>query len=620
MRRAVILALFSLLAVAPAASARTTNVTSFDGTPIQTHFYPAEGLAAGQRAPTVLVGHGYGEEGDDDPDSSSEEIFGRIGLGPLRRAGFNTLSWDARGFGQSGGNVMVDSPEFEGRDVQALLDYVARQPEAQLDKAGDPRAGMTGASYGGGIQFATASIDKRVDALTPIIAWNSLLTSLYKDQTVKQGWGLALSGAGGAAYAGGLPGGQTGSQDPQIQAALIEGTTTGKFSDSTVAFFGARGPRQFLSKVRVPTFIAEGTVDTLFTLKESMENYKILQRQGTPVRMMWFCGGHGACLGNNGPDRRIEGAVIAWLRRYVKRERSVKLPPEFQWLADNEGSYRTSQVFPPPARAPLRGSGSGLLTLQPGASAQGAFIAASPATDAVNVAISPPARAVDVLGEPRVRITYSGTASPADTRLYAQVLDRRTGRVVGNQVVPVPVVLDGAQHTVERTLEPIATRADAGSQYVVQVAAGTSVYDRQRSTGAVTLSRVEAQLPVVDVSALPALRSSRPFGLARAGARRAARVRVRAVNDTVSKSVARLYHRRRSAGRMRWVRVGSSSGFTATTSTRRVSLRVGGALRAGTYEVRVAGRDRYGRRLTASARARLSRRAAAGTGPLSLTG
>jgi ABC-2 type transport system ATP-binding protein len=34
--------------------------------------------------------------------------------------------------------------------VQALLDWLAQQPEAQLDTAGDPRAGMTGVSYAGG--------------------------------------------------------------------------------------------------------------------------------------------------------------------------------------------------------------------------------------------------------------------------------------------------------------------------------------------------------------------------------------------------------------------------------------------------------------------------------------
>lgn len=63
----------------------------------------------------MLVGHGYGMSGDTDPESESEELFGSVGLGPLRRAGFNVLTWDARGFGGSGGQVEVDSAEFEGR-------------------------------------------------------------------------------------------------------------------------------------------------------------------------------------------------------------------------------------------------------------------------------------------------------------------------------------------------------------------------------------------------------------------------------------------------------------------------------------------------------------------------
>ena len=48
---------------------------------------------------------------------------------------------------------------------------------------------MSGPSYGGGIQLVTAGIDRRVDAITPTIAWNSLLTGLYKEGSVKQGWG-----------------------------------------------------------------------------------------------------------------------------------------------------------------------------------------------------------------------------------------------------------------------------------------------------------------------------------------------------------------------------------------------------------------------------------------------
>ena len=102
------------------------------------------------------------------------------------------LTWDSRGFGQSGGTVTVDYKDNEGRDVQALIDYLAKQPEAQLDGPGDPRVGMHGASYAGGIELVAAGIEPRIDAIAPDIAWHSLLTSLYKEETVKGGWALAL--------------------------------------------------------------------------------------------------------------------------------------------------------------------------------------------------------------------------------------------------------------------------------------------------------------------------------------------------------------------------------------------------------------------------------------------
>ena len=81
--------------------------------------------------------------------------------GALRAEGYNTLTWDPRGIGGSGGIVNFDSPDFEARDVQALIDFVATAPEALLDGPNDPRVGMSGSSYGGGIQLATAAIDAR---------------------------------------------------------------------------------------------------------------------------------------------------------------------------------------------------------------------------------------------------------------------------------------------------------------------------------------------------------------------------------------------------------------------------------------------------------------------------
>ena len=40
------------------------------------------------------------------------------------------LTWDPRGFGNSGGEAEWDSPEYEARDVQALMDALATFPEA----------------------------------------------------------------------------------------------------------------------------------------------------------------------------------------------------------------------------------------------------------------------------------------------------------------------------------------------------------------------------------------------------------------------------------------------------------------------------------------------------------
>jgi ABC-2 type transport system ATP-binding protein len=476
----------ALMAWPAPAAARDATVTSFDGTPITTHFFPAADLPAGATAPTVLVGHGWGGSGDTDPESASDATTGNTGLGPLRHAGFNVLTWDARGFGSSGGQVEVDSPQHEGRDVQALIDWLAGQPEARLEAPGDPLVGMSGVSYGGAIQLIAAAIDDRVDAITPTIAWHSLTRSLYRDASVKQGWGTLLFAAGSA----------SGNLSPQIPQAFTEGVSTGQFSQSSIDFFDARGIDLLIDQIDVPTLISQGTADTLFTLQEGIDNYTALKGNGVPAKMVWFCGGHGICSSGAGPAGVVERSVLAWLRRHLTGE-PVDTGPAFEWVAD-DGGLRSSGDYPLPALPPLRGTGSGVLAVSPGSPVTGGgqLIAASPAVDAVNVSIEPAGGPRELVGPPRVEITYSGVAVPAQAHLYAQVLDVAANRVLGNQVTPIPVVLDGQPRTVTRELEPIAAHATQSSRYRVQIAGGTTVYGLQRSTGAVSLTSIEAELPV----------------------------------------------------------------------------------------------------------------------------
>jgi ABC-2 type transport system ATP-binding protein len=496
---AVATAALALAAAAAPAQARDDAVTSFDGTRIALSFFPAEGIAPGQKAPTVLVGHGWGQSRDTNESSQTLEPFGTIGLGPLRAAGYNVLTWDARGFGQSGGQAEVDSPAFEARDVSALISYVAAQPEAQLDKQGDPRVGMAGGSYGGGIQLVSAATDPRIDAITPDIAWNSLVTSLYKEQSPKLGWSNILFGLGvEGSLAPGLVGGETGTLDPHIQSAYTSALTTGTISDEDVQWFASRGPGSLVGQITAPTLLIQGTADTLFTLDEAIRNYGILRSKRVPTRMIWFCGGHGVCLTSSGPSGFVENAILSWFGRYLKKDKSVDTGPRFQWIAD-DGLVRSGGDYPLPLKQTVSASGSGTLAFAPEGASSGTSIAATPATNAVRVPIPAPVAGSQIVGPPKLTITYSGTATSTSVLLYAQVVDKKRSLVVDNMVTPLRVVLDGTPHSVTRPLEDIAASVLPDSSYELQVLPYTAVYGPQRAGGVVNMTRIDVSLPVVNV-------------------------------------------------------------------------------------------------------------------------
>ena len=495
-----------------AAPARDAIVRSFDGTPIVAHFYATSAAPTGGRAPTVLVGPGYPQEGDRGPARDASD---QIGAATLRQAGYNVLTWDPRGLGGSGGTVMFDSPAFEARDVAALVDFVAGQPEALLDAAGDPRVGMSGRSYGAGIQLVSAATDDRIDALVPDLAWHSLVASLFRDDAVKSGWLTLICGGGElSALAGGLffggAGLQLGGTAPELKRACVEALAGGAISAATRRWLADRGPGELVGRIRAPTLLTQGSADTLFGLGEAAANYERLRLSGTRVKMMWYCGGHGQCQTPAGDPRHVARRALAWLDRWLKKDTTVDTGPPFEWIAD-DGVWRSAPDFPLQPAGVLRTSGAGELAIRPLA---GADLRAGrpprPGPDAAAVRFPAPPAAGDALGEPRLNLVYSGIAIPTRGFLFAQVVDAVNERVVGSQVTPIPVILDGTRRTVERALETIALRAGPRSDLRLQLVAGTSVYRAQTMLGSVRLHAIEASLPLVDGA-----RSARPPAVAR---------------------------------------------------------------------------------------------------------
>lgn len=466
---------------------------------IRFHWFPAEGPAAGKPAATILMGPGWGGAGD--VNKATPGLLGAISIRTLLDHGYNVLTWDPRGFGQSTGNAEVDSPDYEAKDVQQLLSWVATRPEALLDGNGDPRSGMVGGSYGGGIQYVTAAADCRVDAIVPVIAWNSLTSSLFKAGIPKLGWAnLLMLGASGAHL------------DPVIKQGSDMAKASGTFTPDVAAFFAARGPADLVGKIKVPALIIQGTVDGLFTLDEAVRNYQLLAKSGVPLAMLWYCGGHGVCLTNEGDPALVGNAATAWLDRYVKKDGTAAAVPGFQFV-DQNGKLHRADAYPSADGTPIAAHGTGTLqlvaeggsgpaTAKPSSggvvSAAALGITPAKATNAVSVTIDAPATEAVALGAPHVKLSYQGTVAAGERpqRVFAQLVDEATGLVIGNQVTPIPVELDGQAHTVEADLEMIAQVVAPGSKITLQLVATTVTYAPPRLGGSVEFTSIDVSLPV----------------------------------------------------------------------------------------------------------------------------
>ncbi|MEO6509744.1 MAG: CocE/NonD family hydrolase, partial [Nocardioides sp.] len=210
--------------------------------------------------PVIMHSHGWGGSRTKDAASFQQWLKG----------GYAVLSFDQRGFGESGGTAQVENPDVEGHDVRSLVDLLASKRWVKQDGPGDPRLGAIGGSYGGGYQFLGAFEEMRAkgkpvfDALAPEITWNDLNSSLAPQGVVRTEWALALSAAA-------LP---TQALSPAVYQALVQGAATGFWPDGSlpvpgtpnmVQFFERNGPRWQVSQGRrldIPVLFGQGTTDT----------------------------------------------------------------------------------------------------------------------------------------------------------------------------------------------------------------------------------------------------------------------------------------------------------------------------------------------------------------------
>nr|WP_325049434.1 alpha/beta fold hydrolase [Saccharopolyspora rhizosphaerae] len=267
-------------------------------------------------APAVLLAHGFGGSKADTEEQARE----------LVQRGFTVLTYSARGFGRSTGQIALNSPDYEVSDARQLLDWLARQPEVLRDRDGDPRVGVTGASYGGALSLMLAGTDPRVDAVSPVMTYNDLGQALLPNNArqehiggttpaagsanpegvFKQAWTGLLFSAGGAPRPGSSP--TCGNFIPAVCAAYTEVAQHGRASQPTLDLLARSSPKTYNSKVTQPTLLVQGQRDTLFGLDQADANARQITAAGGEVKTIWFAGGHDG----NPPGPEVRGRIADW--------------------------------------------------------------------------------------------------------------------------------------------------------------------------------------------------------------------------------------------------------------------------------------------------------------------
>ncbi|WEO97314.1 CocE/NonD family hydrolase [Streptomyces sp. FXJ1.172] len=283
---------------------RTDQVMAVDGVRLDTSFFTPAGPG---RHPAVLLAHGFGGSKDDMRGQAED----------LARDGYAVLTWSARGFGRSTGKVGLNDPRAEVADVSRLIDWLARRPQVQLDKPGDPRVGVAGGSYGGAISLLAAGYDHRVDAIAPAITYWNLAEALFPNGVFKKLWaGVFFNTAGGCARF-----------EPELCRMYDRVAESGTPDQAARTLLEERSPSAVAARIKVPTLLVQGQTDSLFTLDQADAAEKAIRAGGAPVDVDWIAGGHD---GGDMESGRVQARVRAWFDRYLKGEKNAGTGPAFR--------------------------------------------------------------------------------------------------------------------------------------------------------------------------------------------------------------------------------------------------------------------------------------------------
>ncbi|WP_267242362.1 alpha/beta fold hydrolase [Streptomyces sp. PR69] len=237
----------------------------------------------------------------------------------LADSGYVVVSYNTRGFWQSGGRIEVAGPP-DVADASRVIDWTLANTPA------DPqRIGVAGVSYGAGISLLAAAHDKRIKAVVALSGWADLIGSIYSGRTQhRQAAGLL----GGAGYLTGRP-------SEEMQRILKDFLGSNLAREQQMTDWGwKRSPAAYLDRINdngAAVMLGNAWGDTVFPPNQYASFYEKLTG---PKRLEFRPGDHATAEapGLLGLPNDVWSSAHRWFDRYLKgvdngidREQPVQL-------------------------------------------------------------------------------------------------------------------------------------------------------------------------------------------------------------------------------------------------------------------------------------------------------
>ncbi|MFF4019090.1 alpha/beta fold hydrolase [Streptomyces sp. NPDC001843] len=303
-----------VLGLAPAAQAAHSGVRFVDiagegGTPLKANVVTPADADGSRSYPLIVLPTSWG--------LPQAEYLAQAQK--LADSGYVVLTYNVRGFWQSGGEIEVAGPP-DTADASKVIDWALANTPADPE-----RVGMAGVSYGAGISLLAAAHDRRIKAVAALSGWADLIGSIYSGRTQHVQAAALLDGAATV----------TGREGPEVRQVFDDFYASNLAKEPELVAWGKKRSADTyvddLNKNGAAVMLANAWGDSIFPANQYADFY---QRLTGPKRLELRPGDHATAelTGLFGLPNDVWTDTGRWFDHYLKgadngidREQPVQL-------------------------------------------------------------------------------------------------------------------------------------------------------------------------------------------------------------------------------------------------------------------------------------------------------